>query len=132
MKSKIIKTSKNKIKDKKRNNKDFEIHKGLILGILSVNDQCIAYNKNQDIAIWNYMLNENKTNLFVFDEDDNTIYDGLVKDAPDYLFEYGEIFAVVSFRGLNIPENIVTRENFYLFQQQFDKLGGEEIKCMQK
>lgn len=88
------------------------------LKLLIENEYCIAFNKKQDIAIWNYMLNEDKTKIFVFDEDDNTIYDELVKDAPDFIFEYGDTFINVSFRGLNLPENIVSRENFYLFEEQ--------------
>jgi len=115
MKNKIIKARRSKLSS----NSDFEVQKNIILGMLSYNDHCIAYSKKQDIPIWNYMLSEDKTNLFVFDEDDNTIYDELVINAPDYLFQYGDIFAVVSFRGINIDENIVTRKNFHLFQNQY-------------
>lgn len=110
--NKIIKTLRSKL----CSNSDFAVQKKIMLGMLACNDYCIAFNKKQDIPIWNYMLSEDKTNLFVYDEDDNTIYDGLVIDAPDYLFNYGEIFSVISFKGLNLDENIVSRKNFYLFE----------------
>lgn len=103
-----------------------EIDRRIRLELLSVKEHCIAFNTNQDVAIWNYMLSEDKTKIFVFDENDNTIYDGLVKDAPQSIFEYGEIFMPVSFRGLNLPDNIVTRENFYLFEKQIPNKEGKE------
>lgn len=102
------------------------------LGLLVSNDHCIAFNENQNIPIWNYMLNEDKTKIFVYDEQDNTIYDGLVIDAPDSLFEYGECFEKISFSGINIPDDIVTRENFYLFENQFNAAEGGELECGQK
>ena len=60
-----------------------KIRRELMLGMLNANNFCIAYNKNQNTEIWNYMLSEDKNNLFVYDGNDITIYDGLVKDAPD-------------------------------------------------
>lgn len=103
-----------------------KVERKIKLEMLSIHEYCIAFNKKQDIAIWNYMLNEEKTKLFVFDENDETIYDGLIKDAPQYIFEYGEIFAPVSFRGLNLPDNIVTRENFYLFENKIFRNRGDK------
>lgn len=94
--------------------------------MLSIHDYCIAFNKKQDIPIWNYMLSEDKTKLFVFDEDDKTIYDGLVIKTPQYIFEHGEIFAPISFKGLNLPDNIVTRENFYLFESKIFRNDGNK------
>lgn len=111
--NKIIKTLRSKL----CSNSDFAVQKKIMLGMLACNDYCIAFNKKQDIPIWNYMLSEDKINLFVYDEDDNTIYDGLVIDAPDYIFKHGEIFSIVSFKGLNLDENIASRKNFYLFEE---------------
>lgn len=121
MKSKIIKTLQKNFLSKKR----IASIKDIMLGMLIYNDYCIAYNPNQDIAIWNYILSEDGNNLFVYDEDDNTIYDGLVINAPDYLFEYGDIFSVVSFSELNLEENIVSRKNFYLLKEFNPHLKGE-------
>lgn len=118
MSNKIIKA----IRSKKQKNSEFEMHKRLMLGMLKFHNHCISYNKKQDIPIWNYMLSEDKTNLFVFDEDDNTIYDDLVIKAPDYLFKHGEMFSVVEFRGIILEENIVSRKNFYLFQEQYNEV----------
>lgn len=121
MKKKIIKTLKKRL----FNRKGIASRKDMMLGTLICNDFCIAYNEKQDIPIWNYMLSENKHNLFVYDEDDNTIYDGLIIDAPDYLFKYGDKFAVVHFDKLNIEENIASRKNFYLLQEFNPHLKGE-------
>lgn len=121
MKNKIIKTLQKKFSSKK----GIASRKDIMLGMLIYNDYCIAYNPNQDIPIWNYMLSEDRNNLFVYDEDDNTIYDGLVINAPDYLFEYGDIFSVVSFSELNLEENIVSRKNFYLLKEFNPHLKGE-------
>lgn len=121
MKKKIIKTLKKKLFNKK----GIASRKDIILGMLIYNDFCIAYNTKQDIPIWNYMLNEDKNNIFVYDEYDNTIYDGLIIDAPDYLFEYGDIFSVVHFDKLNLEENIASRKNFYLLQEFNPHLKGE-------
>ncbi len=90
-----------------------------IIDILLDDNYCITFNKNQDIPIWNYMLSEDKTIIFVYDEEDTTIYDGLVIEAPDDVFNHGDSYKKVSFKGINIPENIVTRNNFYLFEKQF-------------
>lgn len=102
-----------------------EIERRLKLGMLIAHEYCIAFNKKQDISIWNYMLSEDKTKLFVFDEEDETIYDGLVIDTPQDIFEHGEIFAPISFRGLNLPDNIVTRKNFYLFESKIFRNIGD-------
>lgn len=100
-------------------NQELEINKKNRLRMLITNEHCIAFNKKQDIPIWNYMLSEDKTKIFVFDENDETIYDGLVIEAPNSIYDYGEIFDKVSFKGFNLEENIVSRENFYLFENQF-------------
>lgn len=121
MKSEIIKTLKKRLFSKQR----IASRKDMILGTLICNDFCIAYNEKQDIPIWNYMLSENKNNLFVYDEDDNTIYDGLIINAPDYLFKYGDKFTVVHFDKLNLEENIASRKNFYLLQEFNPHLKGE-------
>lgn len=115
-----------KFKDllKLRIGKRKKIRKDIMLGMLSANEFCISFNKEQDIEIWNYMLREDKINLFVYDENDKTIYDGLVKDAPDYIFEHGDIFSVVSFKDLGLEDNIVTRENFYLIEDKNQHLKG--------
>lgn len=81
-------------------------------------DYYIAFNKTQDIPIWNYLISEDKIRIFIYDENDNTIYDSFITDAPDSLFNYGECFQKVSFIGLNLDENIVSRKNFYLFENQ--------------
>lgn len=86
--------------------------------LLTSGDYYIAFNEIQDIPIWNYLLSEDKTKVFIYDENDKNIYDGLVVDAPEELFHYGEHFKKVSFRGLDLEENIVTRQNFYLFKKQ--------------
>lgn len=109
----------NYLKKKKKDihvtyDENYITRKELTIRLLEINEHCIAYNKKQDIPIWNYMLSEDKINLFVYDENDKTIYDGKIEKAPDYLFNYGEMFSVVSFKGLDIPENIVTRDNFNL------------------
>ena len=96
-----------------------KMKKDEILKLLAHDDFGIAFSDEQNIPIWNYMLSEDKESLFVYDEDDNTINEGLIKDAPDYLFTYGNNFKKVSFKGLNLPDNIVTRNNFYLFEEQF-------------
>lgn len=88
------------------------------LELLLSGDYYIAFNEKQDVPIWNYLLSEDKTKVFIYDEDDNTIYDEFVIDAPDELFKYGEHFCKISFKGLNLEENIVTRKNFYLFRKQ--------------
>lgn len=90
--------------------------KDKMLEMLIFNEQCISFNKNMNIPIWNYMLNEDKTKLFVFDEEDKTIYDDLVIQAPDFIFEHGDYFAVVDFKGIDIEENIVNRKNFYILE----------------
>ncbi len=95
-----------------------KIRRELMLGMLNANNFCIAYNKNQNTEIWNYMLSEDKSNLFVYDGNDITIYDGLVKDAPDYIFKYGEIFSVVSYEDLNLIDGIVSRNNFNLLNHK--------------
>ncbi len=110
--NKIIKTIKKELVGKK----EFRKRKELSLAMICRNEYCIAYNKKQDIPIWTFMLREDKVNIFIYDENDNIIYDGLVKDIPDYIFEYGEVFASVSFKGLNLEDNIATRENFYLLK----------------
>lgn len=57
--------------------------------------------------------------FYLFDgENDENIYDGLVVDAPEDLFNYGEHFKKISFKGLDLDEYIVTRQNFYLFKKQ--------------
>ncbi len=81
-------------------------------------DYYIAFNKAQDIPIWNYLISEDKTRIFIYDENDKTIYDSYIIDAPDNLFNYGEYFEKISFTGLNLEENIVSRKNFYLFEDQ--------------
>ena len=86
--------------------------------LLTSGNYYIAFNEAQDIPIWNYLLSEDKTKVFIYDENDENIYDGLVIDAPKELFHYGEHFKKVSFNGLNLDENIVTRQNFYLFKKQ--------------
>lgn len=88
------------------------------LELLANGDYYIGYNEKQDIPIWNYLLSEDKTKIFIYDENDETIYDDLVKDAPEELFLHGECFKKVSFAGLNLEENIVSRNNFYLFKKQ--------------
>lgn len=88
------------------------------LELLVSGDYYIAFNEEQDIPIWNYLLSEDKTKIFIYDEDDNTIYDEFIVDASDELFKYGEYFCKVDFKGLNLDENIVTRKNFYLFKKQ--------------
>lgn len=88
------------------------------LELLVSDDYYIAFNEKQDIPIWNYLLSEDKTKIFIYDEDDITIYDDFVVDAPDEIFKYGEHFCKVSFNGLNLEENIVTRKNIYLFKEQ--------------
>ena len=45
-----------------------KIRRELMLGMLNANNFCIAYNKNQNTEIWNYMLSEDKNNLFVYDD----------------------------------------------------------------
>lgn len=97
------------------------------LELLISGDHYIAFNKKQDIPIWNYLLSEDKTKIFIYDEDDNTIYDEFVIDAPNTLFTYGEYFEKVSFKNLDLEENIVTRKNFYLFTKQFSNNIKEEF-----
>ena len=86
--------------------------------LLTSGDYYIAFNEAQDIPIWNYLLSEDKTKVFIYDENDENIYDGLVVDAPEDLFNYGEHFKKISFKGLDLDEYIVTRQNFYLFKKQ--------------
>lgn len=94
------------------------LNKDIKLELLSDGNYYIAFNEKQDIPIWNYLLSEDKTKIFIYDEDDNIIYDELVIDAPDDFFKYGEYFCQISFKGLNLDDNIVTRKNFYLFKKQ--------------
>lgn len=109
-----------------------KIRKELMLGMLNANNFCIAYNKNQNTEIWNYMLSEDKSNLFVYDGNDITIYDGLVKDAPDYIFKYGEIFSVVSYEDLNLIDGIVSRKNFNLLNNKNTYRKEKKYLCGQK
>lgn len=96
------------------------------LELLLSGDYYIAFNESQDIPIWNYLLSEDKTKIFIYDEDDNIIFDELVIDAPDKLFDYGEHFCKISFAGLNLEENIVSRKNFYLFKKQvIEQMEGD-------
>lgn len=88
------------------------------LKLLVSGDYYIAFNEEQDIPIWNYLLSEDKTKIFIYDEDDTTIYDDFVVDVPNEMFKYGKHFCKVSFNGLNLEENIVTRKNIYLFKEQ--------------
>ena len=88
--------------------------------------------KNQNTEIWNYMLSEDKNNLFVYDENDITIYDGLVKDAPDYIFRYGEIFSVVAYEDLNLIDGIISRKNFNLLNSKNTYRKEEKYLCGQK
>lgn len=104
----------------------------LMLGMLNANNFCIAYNKNQNTEIWNYMLSEDRNNLFVYDENDITIYDGLVKDAPDYIFSYGEIFSVVAYEDLNLIDGIISRKNFNLLNNKNTYRKEEKYLCGQK
>ena len=57
------------------------------LELLVSGDCYIAFNEKQDIPIWNYLLSEDKTKIFIYDEDDTTIYDEFVVDAPDEMFK---------------------------------------------
>lgn len=118
MKNEIKDIDLNSINIMNKNEKKNTLNKDIKLELLSDGNYYIAFNGKQDIPIWNYLLNEDKTKIFIYDEDDNTIYDELVVDAPDDLFEYGEYFCQVSFNGLNLDDNIVTRKNFYLFKKQ--------------
>lgn len=104
------------------NNKDIRLE------LLLSGDYYIAFNKKEDIAIWNYLLSEDKTKVYIFDEEDQTIYDGLIIDAPDELFNHGDTFVKISFKGLNLEDNIVTKENFYLFKKQISIATGWELK----
>lgn len=104
----------------------------LMLGMLNANNFCIAYNKNQNTEIWNYMLSEDRNNLFVYDENDITIYDGLVKDAPDYIFRHGEIFSVVAYEDLNLIDGIISRKNFNLLNNKNTYRKEEKYLCGQK
>lgn len=88
------------------------------LELLLSGDYYIAFNEKEDIPIWNYLLSEDKTKIYIFDEEDQTIYDGLIIDAPDELFNHGDKFVKISFKGLNLEDNLVTKENFYLFKRQ--------------
>ena len=123
-----------KIKDllKLRIGKRKKIRKNIMLGMLAANEFCISFNKEQDIEIWNYMLSEDKNNLFVYDENDITIYDGLVKDAPDYIFRYGEIFSVVAYEDLNLIDGIISRKNFNLLNNKNTYRKEEKYLCGQK
>lgn len=112
--------------------KENKIRRELMLGMLNANNFCIAYNKNQNTEIWNYMLSEDKSNLFVYDGNDITIYDGLVKDAPDYIFKYVEIFSVVSYEDLNLIDGIVSRKNFNLLNNKNTYRKEEKYLCGQK
>ena len=103
-----------------------------MLGMLNANNFCIAYNKNQNTEIWNYMLSEDKNNLFVYDGNDITIYDGLVKDAPDYIFKYGEIFSVVTYEDLNLIDGIISKKNFNLLNNKNTYRKEEKYLCGQK
>lgn len=89
-----------------------------ILKLLSTGNYAICFNEKQDIPIWNYVLNEDKTKIYVYDEDDNIIYDQLVINAPDSLFSHGNVFSNICFRNINLDNDLVTRENFYLFEDQ--------------
>lgn len=112
-----------------------KIRRELMLGMLNANNFCIAYNKNQNTEIWNYMLSEDKNNLFVYDGNDITIYDGLVKDAPDapdYIFKYGEIFSVVTYEDLNLIDGIISRKNFNLLNNKNTYRKEEKYLCGQK
>lgn len=109
-----------------------KIRRELMLGMLNANNFCIAYNKNQNTEIWNYMLSEDKNNLFVYDGNDITIYDGLVKDAPDYIFKYGEIFSVVTYEDLNLIDGIISRKNFNLLNNKNMYRKEEKYLCGQK
>ncbi len=118
MKNEIKDIDLNSINIMNKNQKKNTLNKDIKLELLSDGNYYIAFNEKQDIPIWNYLLSEDKTKIFIYDEDDNTIYDELVIDAPDDLFKYGECFCQVSFNGLNLDDNIVTRKNFYLFKKQ--------------
>lgn len=109
-----------------------KIRRELMLGMLNANNFCIAYNKNQNTEIWNYMLSEDKNNLFVYDGNDITIYDGLVKDAPYYIFKYGEIFSVVTYEDLNLIDGIISRKNFNLLNNKNTYRKEEKYLCGQK
>lgn len=109
-----------------------KIRRELMLGMLNANNFCIAYNKNQNTEIWNYMLSEDKNNLFVYDGNDITIYDGLVKDAPDHIFKYGEIFSVVAYEDLNLIDGIISRKNFNLLNNKNTYRKEEKYLCGQK
>lgn len=109
-----------------------KIRRELMLGMLNANNFCIAYNKNQNTEIWNYMLSEDKNNLFVYDGNDITIYDGLVNDAPDYIFKYGEIFSVVTYEDLNLIDGIISRKNFNLLNNKNTYRKEEKYLCGQK
>lgn len=89
--------------------------------LLTSGDYYIAFNEKQDIPIWNYLLSEDKTKVYIYDENDEIIYDDLVIDAPENLFTYGERFEKVSFNGLNLDDNVVSRKNFYLFKRQLSR-----------
>lgn len=78
------------------------------------------------------MLSEDRNNLFVYDENDITIYDGLVKDAPDYIFRYGEIFSVVAYEDLNLIDGIISRKNFNLLNNKNTYRKEEKYLCGQK
>ena len=109
-----------------------KIRRELMLGMLNANNFCIAYNKNQNTEIWNYMLSEDKNNLFVYDGNDITIYDGLVKDAPDYIFKYGDRFSVVTYEDLNLIDGIISRKNFNLLNNKNTYRKEEKYLCGQK
>ena len=109
-----------------------KIRRELMLGMLNANNFCIAYNKNQNTEIWNYMLSEDKNNLFVYDGNYITIYYGLVKDAPDYIFKYGEIFSVVTYEDLNLIDGIISRKNFNLLNNKNTYRKEEKYLCGQK
>lgn len=100
--------------------------------LLTSGDYYIAFNKEQDIPIRNYLLSEDMTKVYIYGEENEDIYDGFIVDAPEELFEYGEYFEKVSFKNLNLEENVVSRKNFHLFKDQFFcSTKKEELSCTQ-
>ena len=92
------------------------------------------YTKSYRFLDINYKIasGEDKNNLFVYDGNDITIYDGLVKDAPDYIFKYGEIFSVVTYEDLNLIDGIISRKNFNLLNNKNTYRKEEKYLCGQK
>ena len=70
--------------------------------------------------------------LNCYDGNDITIYDGLVKDAPDYIFKYGEIFSVVTYEDLNLIDGIISRKNFNLLNNKNTYRKEVKYLCGQK